>query len=102
VLVDQAAAPQPTASTGRLVDRAVKTGDTVQVTTEANQVLTVRADPGRGANPVARVPRGTRFAVKGGPVQADNLTWWELEGDTVKGWAAEGDGTTRWLTAVEP
>lgn len=103
VLVEQAApAPQPTASTGRLVDRAVKVGDTVQVTTEANQVLTVRADPGRGAGPVARVPRGTRFSIKSGPVQADNLTWWELQGETVKGWAAEGDGTTRWLTPVEP
>lgn len=93
---------QPTARPGRLVDRALKVGDTVQVTTDANQVLTVRADPGRGASPVARVPGGTRFTVTDGPVQVDNLTWWQLEAGLMKGWAAEGDDTTRWLTAVEP
>ena len=91
------AAPAPP----KLVDRAIQVGDRVQVTTDVNQVLTVRQDAGRGARAVAKVPRGTIFVIKSGPVQLDNLTWWELESDTVKGWAAEGDGTTRWLTPVE-
>jgi SH3-like domain-containing protein len=104
-LEGQAAAAPPAAATAppapRLVDRAIKAGDRVQVTTDANQVLTVRQDAGRGARAVAKVPRGTLFTIKSGPVQLDNLTWWEIESDAVKGWAAEGDGSTRWLTPVE-
>lgn len=98
-----AAAPAaPTASPApKLVDRAIKVGDRVQVTTDTNQVLTVRQDAGRQARAVAKIPRGTLFTIKSGPVQQDNLTWWEIENDTVKGWAAEGDGNTRWLTPVE-
>jgi SH3-like domain-containing protein len=84
-----------------LLDRAIQVGDRVQVTTDANQVLTVRQDAGRQARAVAKVPRGTLFTIKSGPLQQDNLTWWELESDTVKGWAAEGDGNTRWLTPVQ-
>ena len=65
-----------------------------QATTDSGQVLTVRTDPGRGAKAVAKVPRGTLFTIKSGPVQQDNLTWWELESDTVDGWAAAGMGRT--------
>jgi Bacterial SH3 domain len=100
----QGAAPAgatPTAAPPKLVDRAIKVGDRVQVTTESTQVLTVRQDAGKGARAVAKVPRGTYFIIKSGPVQQDGLTWWELQSDTVNGWAAEGDGTTRWLTPVE-
>mgnify|MGYP000861890000 CR=1 FL=1 len=85
----------------KLVDRAIQVGDRVQVTTDSSQVLTIRSDPSRGANAVAKVPRGTLFTIKSGPVQQDDLTWWELESDTVDGWAAEGDATNRWLTPVE-
>lgn len=98
-----AAAPaEPVAPAGpKLVDRAIKLGDRVQVTTAEGQVLTVRDYAGTASTPVARVVRGTLFTVRGGPIKQNNLTWWELEGDTVKGWAAEGDGTDRWLTPVE-
>lgn len=96
-----AAAATPTPAPPKLVDRAIKVGDRVQVTTESTQVLTVREDAGKGARAVAKVPRGTLFTVKSGPVQQDGLTWWELQSDTVNGWAAEGDGKTRWLTPVE-
>ncbi|MGE5603658.1 MAG: SH3 domain-containing protein, partial [Nitrososphaerales archaeon] len=102
---DQAGAPSagatPTPAPLKLVDRAIKVGDRVQVTTESTQVLTVRQDAGKGARTVAKVPRGTLFTIKSGPVQQDGLTWWELQSDTVNGWAAEGDGKTRWLTPVE-
>ncbi len=98
-----AAAPaaSPTVAPPKLVDRAIKVGDRVQVTTESTQVLTVRQDAGKGARAVAKVPRGTFFTIKAGPIQQDGLTWWQLESDAVKGWAAEGDGKTRWLTPVE-
>lgn len=93
--------PAPAASGPKLVDRAIKLGDRVQVTTAEGQVLTVRDYAGTASTPVARVARGTLFTVRGGPIKQNNLTWWELEGETVKGWAAEGDGTDRWLTPVE-
>jgi SH3-like domain-containing protein len=96
-----AAAAPPTAAPPKLVDRAIVVGDRVQVTTESSQVLTVRQDAGRGARAMAKVPRGTLFTIKSGPIQQDGLTWWELQSDTVNGWAAEGDGTSRWLTPVE-
>lgn len=91
----------PTAAPLKLVERAINVGDRVQVTTESTQVLTVRRDAARNALAVAKVPRGTLFTIKSGPVQQDGLVWWELQSDTVNGWAAEGDNTTRWLTPVE-
>lgn len=96
-----AAEPTPVPGAPRLVNRPIRLGDRVQVTTDANQVLTVRDFAGRNATPVARVRAGTLFTVRGGPIKQDGFTWWELEGDTVKGWAAEGDGQNRWLTPVE-
>lgn len=85
----------------KLVDRPIKLGDRVQVTTDAGQWLTVRESAGKTATQMAKVARGTLFTVRGGPIKQDGLTWWELEGETVKGWAAEGDGQNRWLTPVE-
>jgi hypothetical protein len=95
------AAPPETPGAPKVVDRAIKVGDRVQVTTDTGQVLTVRNDAAKAAAPVARVLRGTLFTVKGGPIKQDNLVWWQLESDTVKGWAAEGDGTNKWLQPVE-
>lgn len=102
-LVPAAAAAEPTPPSGgpRLVDRPIRLGDRVQVTTDANQVLTIRDFAGRNATPVARVKAGTVFTVRGGPIKQDGFTWWELEGEMIKGWAAEGDGQNRWLTPVE-
>jgi hypothetical protein len=85
----------------KLVDRPIKLGDRVQVTTSTGQWLTVRETAGKAARQMAKVKLGTLFAVRGGPIKQDGLTWWELEGETVKGWAAEGDGQDRWLTPVE-
>jgi uncharacterized protein YgiM (DUF1202 family) len=92
----------PAAGGGKLVNRAIKVGDRVQVTTQEGKVLTVRESASKDANAVARVLPGTQFTVKSGPVQKDNFTWWQLESDQAKGWAAEGDGTDHWLTPVEP
>jgi SH3-like domain-containing protein len=94
-------AAAPTRSGPHLVDRAIKVGDLVQVTTKEGQQLTVRDSAGKNAEAVARVMPGTQFTVRGGPTTVDNYTWWQLEGEEVKGWAVEGDSETRWLTPVE-
>lgn len=92
----------PAVGGGRLVNRAIKLGDRVQVTTLGNQLLSIRDTPGKNAALGARVLTGTQFSVRGGPTTQDGFVWWQLEGDKVSGWAAEGDGTDRWLTPVEP
>jgi len=85
----------------KLVNRPIKLGDRVQVTTSSGQYLTVRESAGKTAPQMARVANGTLFTVRGGPIKQDGLTWWELEGETIKGWGAEGDSQDRWLTPVE-
>lgn len=95
------AAVAPTPSGPRLVDRAVKAGDRVQVTVQENQELTLRGTAGKDGEAVAKVLAGTQLTVKGGPEQKDGLTWWQIDDEKYKGWVAEGDGETRWLTPVE-
>ncbi len=94
-------APAPTSSGPHPVNRAIKVGDLVQVTVQQTQLLTIRENAGKNATAVAKVQPGTMFTVKGGPTQADNLTWWQVEGEQVKGWAVDGDGQDRWLTPME-
>jgi len=86
---------------GKLVNRAVRLGDRVQVTTEEGKMLTLREAAGTNSAPVARALFGTLFTVRSGPVRQDGYLWWELEGEQVKGWAAEGEEGDRWLTPVE-
>ncbi len=86
---------------GKLVNRAVRLGDRVQVTTEEGKMLTLREAAGTSSAPVARALPGTQFIVRGGPVRQDGYLWWQLEGEQVKGWAAEGTEEDRWLTPVE-
>ncbi len=87
---------------GKLVNRAVRLGDRVQVTTQEGKMLTLRDAAGTGSAPTARALTGTQFTVRGGPVRQDGYLWWQLEGEQVQGWAAEGEEGDRWLTPVEP
>lgn len=100
-LVPEGGAAAATSTGPHLVNRQIKVGDLVEVTTQNDQVLTIRDSAGKNAEAAAKVTPGTRFTVKSGPVQQDGLTWWQLQGEQVKGWAADGDGQTRWLTPVE-
>jgi SH3-like domain-containing protein len=86
---------------GKLVNRAVRVGDRVQVTTQEGKMLTIRDGAGTGGAMVARSLPGTQFTVRSGPVNQDGYLWWELEGEQVKGWAAEGEEGDRWLTPIE-
>ncbi len=92
----------PAASgSGKLVNRAVRLGDLVQVTTQEGKLLAIREAAGIDSAPTARALPGTQFTVRGGPVKQDGYLWWQLEGENVKGWAAEGEEGDRWLTPVE-
>lgn len=88
-------------SSGKLVNRAVRLGDRVQVTTQEGKMLTLREAAGTNSAPTARALLGTLFTVRSGPVRQDGYLWWELEGEQVKGWGAEGEEGDRWLTPVE-
>ena len=101
VPVAPAAAATAASNAPKLVDRPIKLGDRVQVTTSTGQWLTVRETAGKTATEKAKVKLGTLFTVRAGPIKQDGLTWWELEGEKVRGWAAEGNGKDRWLTPVE-
>ena len=102
LVADTSAAPTAAPSSGpRLVNRPIKVGDTVQVTTQGGQLVNVRTSAGKDAEPVARATNGTQFTVKSGPEDKDGFKWWQVEGEQYKGWAAEGDGDNRWLTPVE-
>jgi SH3-like domain-containing protein len=91
----------PATNSGKLVNRAVRLGDRVQVTTQDGKMLTLREAAGTSSSPAARALPGTQFTVRGGPVRQDSYLWWQLEGEQVNGWAAEGEEGDRWLTPVE-
>ena len=92
----------PAAQGGKLVNRPIRVGDRVQVTTEEGKLLTIRDGAGQDAPPVARALPGQQFIVRGGPVRDGDYLWWQLEWEQIKGWAAEGETSDRWLTPVEP
>jgi hypothetical protein len=93
----------PRVGEARPVNRDPRVGDLAQVTTEAGQMLTVRALPGTDAAILSRVDSGNRYSVIGGPQVADGFTWFQIRADngSLEGWAAVGDGTTRWLSPLE-
>jgi SH3-like domain-containing protein len=97
---EKGSAPAATGG-GKLVNRAVRLGDRVQVTTQEGKMLSIRDGAGTGGAMVARSLPGTQFTVRSGPVRQDGYLWWELEGEQVKGWAAEGEEGDRWLTPIE-
>jgi uncharacterized protein YgiM (DUF1202 family) len=88
--------PQPS-------NRAPKVGERVQVTTETDQLLTIRATPGRDAPILAQVGNGKQYTVVAGPQSADGFTWYQIRSDdgSLVGWAADGDSTKRWLSPLE-
>lgn len=58
-------------------------------TTEDN--LRIRSDPNAGGDIIVAVPTGTGLEVIGGPEQADNFTWYEVQltdDEEVSGWVA--------------
>ena len=72
-------------------------GKTVIVSGVQEQQLNVRDNPGINTTVVFRAPDGYTFTVIDGPVQADGLTWWQVQdtSGSPTGWAV-----TNYLEAV--
>jgi hypothetical protein len=84
----------------RPVNRPVRIGDRVTVSTVGGKWLALRYQP--AGTLIRRVPAGTQFTVKDGPTEAEAFRWWLLvDDDGLEGWGAESDKETRWLTPVE-
>jgi hypothetical protein len=86
----------------RPVNRPVRQGDVVQVTTAHGRNLSIRYEPGVHGLLKKRVEAGTHLQVIGGPVILDNVRWWQVQrSDGLTGWAAEGGKRERWLSPLE-
>jgi hypothetical protein len=84
----------------RPVNRPVRLGDRVTVSTAGGKWLALRYQP--AGTLIRRVPGGTQFTVKDGPTDAEAFRWWLLlDDDGMEGWGAESDKETRWLTPME-
>ena len=82
------------AGTGDAVVRRFVAGDGVATTAEG---VALREAPGAAAPTVATIAIGEALVVAAGPVAADGLDWYLVEGDSLAGWAA-----VDFLTAVPP
>ncbi|HEY81215.1 MAG TPA: SH3 domain-containing protein [Anaerolineae bacterium] len=86
----------------RPVNRPVRLGDVVMVTTANGRNLSVRYEPGVRGLLIKRVVAGTHLQVIDGPVILDNVRWWKVQrADGLTGWAAEGSKRERWLSPLE-
>ncbi|HHB89839.1 MAG TPA: SH3 domain-containing protein [Anaerolineae bacterium] len=86
----------------RPVNRPVRLGDVVQVTTANGRNLSIRYEPGVRGLLIKRVVAGTHLQVIDGPVILDNVRWWKVQrADGLVGWAAEGSKRERWLSPLE-
>jgi len=63
-------------------------GDTAVVTGTGNG-LNVRSQPGTTAEKVTTLPDGAVVTILGGPVEANGLTWWNIQAGTASGWSAQ-------------
>ncbi len=86
----------------RPVNRPVRLGDVVMVTTANGRNLSIRYEPGVHGLLKKRVVAGTHLQVIDGPVILDNVRWWKVQrADGLNGWAAEGGKRERWLSPME-
>ncbi len=86
----------------RPVNRPVRLGDVVMVTTANGRNLSIRYEPGVHGLLKKRVVAGTHLQVIDGPVILDNVRWWKVQrADGLNGWAAEGGRRERWLSPME-
>ncbi len=86
----------------RPVNRPVRLGDVVMVTTANGRNLSIRYEPGIHGLLKKRVVAGTHLQVIDGPVILDNVRWWKVQrADGLNGWAAEGGKRERWLSPME-
>jgi hypothetical protein len=90
----------PTPTPSLLPPGEIGVGATVVVQTTTGERLIARAAPGTGAPVRTQFANGTILQVVDGPVEADNYTWWRVEGPDGDGWSV---GTfLRPLTTTAP
>lgn len=72
---------------GHAQDTPIAIGDTVEIVPSGERI-NLRNAPGLQQAIVTTLEKGTRMEVVGGPQTADEIVWWELEGEPGRGWAA--------------
>ncbi len=86
----------------RPVNRPVRLGDEVMITTSYGRHLSIRYEPGIRGLLKKRVKGGVTLQVIDGPVILDGVRWWKVKrADGLTGWAAEGSKRERWLSPME-
>jgi uncharacterized protein YkwD len=62
----------------------LQTGSMARVSTDDGDCLNIRSGPGRTASIVVCLPDGSAVKIAGGPISADGINWWMIDG---LGWA---------------
>ena len=62
-------------------------GARVRVKTDGAALMS-RAEPGKDKTVIARFDNGSELTVLEGPVTADGITWWKVQGQAGTGWSA--------------
>lgn len=76
-------------------------GEIVTVFTLDPSGLALRRRPDRSAGLMDLLPNGTMLTVIGGPVESDNLVWWELRmANNLTGWAVEAANGIQTLRSI--
>ena len=60
----------------------------------------VRAQPSLAGTRSGQIPGSGTVALLGGPVCADNMTWWQVDYNGLVGWTSEGDANGYWMEPV--
>jgi hypothetical protein len=80
---------------------ALAVGGTAKVTVTGG--LNMREQADRQSRQVGKLNSGAIVTIIGGPSQADDYTWWQVDdGKGLKGWVAEGSGADKWLVPEAP
>jgi hypothetical protein len=83
--------PTPTAPPSPTPAPTLRVGGRARVVNIGDSTLRARVEPSlaQSSQIVARFPQGSEVSIAEGPVQADGLTWWRIQGEAGEGWSAE-------------
>lgn len=81
-------AASPTSGTSPAAPGELAVGSTAMVT-GTGECLNIREAPGTESTAVGCLPDGTQLRIIGGPTDAGNFTWWQVDSEGASGWAAE-------------
>jgi hypothetical protein len=83
--------PAPSETPSETPSPTLRVGGRARVVNLGDSTLRARAEPSLATSSriVARFPQDSEVAITEGPVQADGLTWWRIQGQPGEGWSAE-------------